>query len=432
MLVIATVGMTHGLLYSYDTVFSYIYRDDFRFSPAQSSFVDACNQFAWTIKPAFGALSDNFRLFGYQRKSYLILTAIICWICVFIFGLWVPLVALALIILLLFNISMSFENCMAEAVLVQNTQGANRKGGITENEKVKVASRGVSTWFGSQYIGKITGALLVMSFLQKSCRQSYLFWGSFAPLAGALMAFLLREKRRTKRECEHAYEHQNQIQGQEMTKPAEIELPHEIGRQEWPRSDDEQRLLNQNPTNNLKRAMQFLKNPLIFKSVLLVFLNGFIPESPQVKFYYYTFGLGFHATFIGALKFISYVVVFLGVLVYNRYLRRINLKYFYTGMSIICCLLVSSQLIFIFRLTIQLGISDKVFTAFDTFILELFGQFHDLPILVLACGICPKNIEATIFGLLMSVYSMGYMVSLQLGGLFTHLLGITSTNFENL
>jgi len=365
---------------------------------------------------------------------------------------------------------------MAEAVLVQTTQGANRKDGTTEHQKVKTASRGVSTWFGSQYIGKITGGLLVMSFLQENQRRDYLFWGSFVPLAGALVALMLPEKRRTRKEKER----QDQIQAEKVKTPIEIELSEEIRTKKSPKEVDEerlkarallqgkppqteedvirideielseeierqspskrndnQRLVRQNPNNvnsmgNFQKTVQFLKNPLIFKAVLLVFLNGIAPQSPQTKFYFYTYELGFDPTFIGTLKFISYVAVFLGVLVYDRYLRNINLKSFYTGTAIIGCLIALSQLILIFRINVQLGIPDKMFAALDTFILELFLQFHGLPILVLACRICPKNIEATIFGLLMSVCSMAYMISLQLGALLTHLLGITSANFDNL
>jgi len=354
---------------------------------------------------------------------------------------------------------------MAEAVLVQSTQGANQKNG-TEHEKVKTASRGVSTWFGSQYLGKIAGGCLVMLFLQEESRRDYLFWGSFAPLLGAVVALLLPEKRTSKKQRQNqalppmelkalpSSKVKEQAEAKEPPKvvqldlsgdvgnqesPAEVrrqaELSDEIGRQEESRggNGDRQRLIREEGAmGNFRKMLEFLKNPLIYKSVLLIFLNGFAPQSPQTKFYYYTTGLGFDASFIGTLKFISYVAVFLGVIVYDRYLRNINLKSFYTGTAIIGCLIALSQLILIFRINLDLGIPDRVFAALDTFVLELFLQFHGLPILVLACRMCPKNIEATIFGLLMSVCSMAYMVSLQFGALLVHFLGITSTNFDNL
>ena len=72
------------------------------------------------------------------------------------------------------------------------------------------------------------------------------------------------------------------------------------------------------------------------------------------------------------------------------------------------------------------------FAAFDTFIIELVLEFSSLPVLILACKMCPKDIEATVFALLMSVSNAGAIISLQLGTLLTHWLGITENNFDNL
>lgn len=52
--------------------------------------------------------------------------------------------------------------------------------------------------------------------------------------------------------------------------------------------------------------------------------------------------------------------------------------------------------------------------------------------LVLACRLCPKNIEGTMYALLMSTLNFGSMLSFQFGGLLMHYLGITESNFQNL
>lgn len=48
-----------------------------------------------------------------------------------------------------------------------------------------------------------------------------------------------------------------------------------------------------------------------------------------------------------------------------------------------------------------------------------------LPILILACRLCPKSIEATMYAMLMSTISFGSMIASQLGAISTYLLGIT-------
>lgn len=55
-----------------------------------------------------------------------------------------------------------------------------------------------------------------------------------------------------------------------------------------------------------------------------------------------------------------------------------------------------------------------------------------MPLLVLACRMCPKNIEGTMYALLMSTLNFGSIISLQLGGVLTYFLGISDTNFDNL
>lgn len=52
--------------------------------------------------------------------------------------------------------------------------------------------------------------------------------------------------------------------------------------------------------------------------------------------------------------------------------------------------------------------------------------------LVLACRLCPKNIEGTMYALLMSTLNFGSMLSYQFGGLLMHYLGITENDFHNL
>lgn len=65
-------------------------------------------------------------------------------------------------------------------------------------------------------------------------------------------------------------------------------------------------------------------------------------------------------------------------------------------------------------------------------IIQLVGEINLLPILVLACRMCPKNIEATMYAMIMSTINLGSLISSQLGGIITYYLGISEQNFENL
>ena len=60
------------------------------------------------------------------------------------------------------------------------------------------------------------------------------------------------------------------------------------------------------------------------------------------------------------------------------------------------------------------------------------GEISSMPLLVLACNICPKNIEGTLYAFLMSVSNFGGMLSNQFGSHLCNLLGITNSSFSNL
>ena len=65
-------------------------------------------------------------------------------------------------------------------------------------------------------------------------------------------------------------------------------------------------------------------------------------------------------------------------------------------------------------------------------IIQTFAEINTIPLLVLACRLCPKNIEGTMYALLMSTLNFGSMLSYQFGGLLMHYLGITESDFHNL
>jgi len=55
-----------------------------------------------------------------------------------------------------------------------------------------------------------------------------------------------------------------------------------------------------------------------------------------------------------------------------------------------------------------------------------------MPLLVLACRMCPKNIEGTMYAFIMSTLNFGSMISSLLGGILTYYMEITESNFNNL
>ena len=62
------------------------------------------------------------------------------------------------------------------------------------------------------------------------------------------------------------------------------------------------------------------------------------------------------------------------------------------------------------------------------------NELHLMPIMVLACAMCPKGIEATFYALVLAIINAGYLISYWLGGLIAYGLGVTGEvgSFGNL
>ena len=64
--------------------------------------------------------------------------------------------------------------------------------------------------------------------------------------------------------------------------------------------------------------------------------------------------------------------------------------------------------------------------------MQTIAEINIIPILVMASRICPKNIEGTMYALIMSTVNLGSMFSMQLGGIITDAFQVTPTDFTSL
>jgi len=80
--VLSTVYFVQGMGGLSDIPLRFYFKDVLKFSESQLQYFYAITGIAWLIKPLFGFISDRFPIFGYRRKTYMILmalTAAISW-----------------------------------------------------------------------------------------------------------------------------------------------------------------------------------------------------------------------------------------------------------------------------------------------------------------------------------------------------------------
>ena len=168
--------------------------------------------------------------------------------------------------------------------------------------------------------------------------------------------------------------------------------------------------------------MNFIKQREILLPITFLFLFSAAPSSEGVMFFFFTNHLHFSALFMGQIKVISTLGNLIAIYIFHKFLRNIEFKTIFFYSAILAILVYESQIILLERYNLKLGIPDKVFALFDSFIIHLLKEINLLPILVLGCKICPKNIEATMYAFITTVINLGNLISLQLESVLAYYL----------
>jgi predicted MFS family arabinose efflux permease len=178
--------------------------------------------------------------------------------------------------------------------------------------------------------------------------------------------------------------------------------------------------------------MSILKMEQIYKPVIFILLYTSTPSYSDPMFYFYTNELKFTPSIMGRLKLIYGIASVIGITMYNKYLKNVEFKKIMFWSTVISMIFNMFSVILVTRLNLYYGISDFVFCMTADLLTTALAEINTMPLLVLACNLCPKNIEGTLYAFLMSVMNFGSLASSQSGAMLTSALGITNTDFRNL
>eukprot|EP00340_Litonotus_pictus_P008186 CAMPEP_0170515606 /NCGR_PEP_ID=MMETSP0209-20121228/2020_1 /TAXON_ID=665100 ORGANISM="Litonotus pictus, Strain P1" /NCGR_SAMPLE_ID=MMETSP0209 /ASSEMBLY_ACC=CAM_ASM_000301 /LENGTH=414 /DNA_ID=CAMNT_0010800173 /DNA_START=923 /DNA_END=2170 /DNA_ORIENTATION=+ len=176
----------------------------------------------------------------------------------------------------------------------------------------------------------------------------------------------------------------------------------------------------------------FIKLPIIYKPVVFILLYMATPSYSDPLFYFYTTELKFSPIIMGRLKLVYGIASVIGIFLYNKYLRAISFKRIIWATTLLSIFFNMLTIIVVERLNTYVGIPDLYFCLTTDALTVALAEINTMPLLVLACNLCPKNIEGTLYAFLMSVSNFGALLSNQFGSSLSSLLGITNTNFDNL
>ncbi|MEB3248406.1 MAG: folate/biopterin family MFS transporter [Merismopediaceae bacterium] len=387
LLAILTIYWVQGILGISRLAVSFFLKDDLGLSPAQMGVFTGIAALPWIVKPLLGFLSDGLPLWGYRRRSYLILSGLLgtsAWLglATVIHSLWGVIFAL-----LLTSTSVAISDVIADSVVVERAQAESiGKAGSLQSLTWGIAAiGGLMTAYGSGWL------------LEQLSVQAVFGITAIFPLIVLLVAGLIQE---------------------EKISPSTTASP-EIT--PW-----------QGVKTQLQQVSQAIRQRSILLPTIFIFLWQATPNADAAFFYFTTNELNFEPEFLGRVRLVTSLAGLLGIGIYQKFLKTVPFRPMLGWSTVISSLLGLTSLILVTHTNRTWGIDDHWFSLGDSLILTAIGQVAFMPVLVISARLCPKGIEATLFALLMSIWNLSGLLSYGSGALLTQWFGITDSHFGNL
>ena len=335
------------------------YLKDIGWTPVQVTTYLAVLNFPWIIKPVFGLVSDFLPLFGYRRKSYLIISSI----CAVGAYAWIARLSEPgefVLLLVLTSYAMATASTLCGALLAENGRSFRLSGTFVGQQWL---------WFYIAIMASsFAGGELVQRLSPLSALQAAAGVAAVAPIAVILATlFLLSEKKATA----------NRLEMQ----------------------------------RTLQSVLTALKSTKLYLVALFLFLYSFAPGFGTPLYYFMTDELKFSQSYIGILGSISSAGWIVGALVHRWFLRKMSSKALLYLSIVFGTLSAASFLL----------LTNEVTAAIVNFANGAALMIATIATLSLAADYCPRRSEGFAFAGLMSVSNLADIFSNNTGAfLYEH------------
>ncbi len=360
-LIFAVVYFAEGMWYLPNLSITFLLKDTFRLSAAQTATFFSITVIPWLIKPLYGLLSDFVPLFGRRRKSYFLLTSALAATMGFTLSMmpshtyW----GVATFFTLM-GLGLAFTDVLIDAIMVENGQRLGLTGPFQAVQWAAIS-------FASVLVG-VGGGWLAQN---KPLQLAFMIAAVFPLISCAMAVWLIREPRLEA--------------GEHRFRETWIAIRGAIGaRQLWIVAG-------------------------------FIFFYNFSPSFGPALVYYSTDVLHFSKLFVGSLDSLSYTSGIGGAAIYFAFSKSVPF-------SRLIHLAIAAGVI---AMVAYLGYRGHVSAVLIALVFGGVGMIIQLTFLDLAAMACPKQAEGTFFALLMSVYNGAVQLSQIAGGWLYDRVGFT-------
>jgi MFS family permease len=350
--VVEGIGQTDGIIAQ---PLIYYFKEVHSWTPVQVTAALTAFNFPWIIKPIYGLVSDFVPLFGYRRKSYLILASLVT-TGAYLLATQMEAPSRLLFVLLLTAYAMAIASTLSGALLVENGQRYATSGAFVNQQWL---------WFHiAAMSSSLIGGLLVQKLSPAGALHGAALIAGIAPLMIVFGTwFLVQEEKRP------------------------VDLP------------------------ELKLAARSLLAVFGIRSLwivaLFLFLYSFSPAFGTPLYYHMTDTLHFSQGYIGILAAISSAGSICGALIYRRCLAELTSKRL-LQLSIVLGTATTASFMLLFNETAA---------AVLNFCSGVSAMIALVASLTLAADYCPKGSEGFTFAALMSITNLASALSDNVGAL---------------
>ncbi|MBI5045872.1 MAG: MFS transporter [Candidatus Niyogibacteria bacterium] len=360
---------TNGMAALPGLTVNYLLKDVLHMTATQSAYFAAITMLGWAIKPLWGVISDSFPVFGYRRKSYLIVTSVAA------AGIWFTLgrqseytIPLLAAMFIASSFAYAFNDVVCDGLMVET----GKPHGLTG----KFQSWQWGAVYAASIITALAGGWVAAHW---SPQTTFTVNGIFPLVVLALVICFVPEKKSAER-------------GQ------------------WRTS-----------VSALKSAA---KDKTLWLVALFLFLWQFIPSFGAPFFYYKNDVLKFDPMFFGILGAVGSAFSLIGAVLFAGYAGKIKTARLINWAIILGVFTTLFDLAYFTQFVLEDVSRARTIALVSGAVLSVIGTFIFLTLLNLSAEVCPKYGEGTVFAALMSVWNLGGMGSVVLGGWLSGIIGL--------
>ena len=361
--VVEGLGQTGGLIAQ---PLNYFLKEVHGWTPVQVTAYLTLFNLPWVIKPVYGLISDFVPLFGYRRKSYLVLVSVAA-TAGYLWAARITEPGELVFALMLTAYAMAISSTLCGAVLVENGQRLHESGTFVNQQWL---------WFNIAAIAaSITGGQLVQWLSPAAALHTAAAIVALAPPAVMLGAlFLIPEKK------------------------SAVNL-------------DELK-------STLRSLVSGLKDRKLWLVAFFIFFYNFSPGFGTPLYYHMTDQLHFSQAYIGVLGSIASAGWVTGALLYGRYFEGLSSK---NLLNLAIALGTVSAAAFLL-------LSSELSAAILNFCAGFSAMLATVATLTLAADFAPRRSEGFTFAVLMSVTNLASAIADNTGSfLFDHVFTMNLT-----